>query len=109
MFSCKSGIPNYGPRILLTGSPIDVKLHCHVSFGTYYQINEEPDPSNTNTPRTTGAISINSQGNLQGGYNFLTLNIWKVFQCRKFISLHMPHECIITVERHARKQQVIDK
>ena len=83
LFSHKSGIPNHGPCMLLTANLIDIKLHCCVTLGTYYQVNDKPNPSNTNNPRITGAISLYSQGNLQDEYNVLTLYTWKVVQHRK--------------------------
>ena len=107
VFPHKSDITKYGPRMLLNGNPIYVKLHVCVPLGIYCQINDKPDPSNINTPRTTGSISLHSQGNLQGGYNVLTLNTWKIVQRRKWPSLPMPREVILGVERNSRKQQYI--
>ena len=104
MFPRKAGIPNCSPRFLMTGLSTDVKIHCRVPIGSYCHIHDEPDPSNTNTPRTTGAIALHAQGNVQGGYNFLNLDTWKVLQRRSWTELPTPSHVIRQVEDKARKE-----
>ena len=82
MFPCRAGVPNLSPIFILTGLSTDVKIHSCVSIGAYCHVHDEPDPSNTNIPRTTGALALHAQGNVQGGYNFLNLFTWKVIQRR---------------------------
>ena len=67
IFTHNMGFLHFGPRMLLTGNPIDIKLYFRVPLDTYCQMNDKPDPSNANTPRTTGILSVHSQGDLQGG------------------------------------------
>lgn len=82
----------------------DVKIHCRVPIGLYCHVHDKPDPSNTNTPRTTGAIALHAQGNVQGGYNFLNLTTWKVIQRRSCTELPTPSHIIPQVEEYARKE-----
>ena len=82
MFPRSAGVPNMSPRFIITGLSTDVKIHCRVPIGAYCHVHDEPDPSNTNIPRTTGALALHAQGNVQGGYNFVNLSTWKILQRR---------------------------
>jgi hypothetical protein len=62
---------------IIHGTQTDYNVHCRIPFGSYCQINTEPDPSNTTTLRIIGAIAMNNQGNRQGGYNFMSLSSGK--------------------------------
>ena len=65
----KSGMStDLGPGTILDGIQPDYNLHCKVHLGTYCQVHEENVPTNTNVPRTIGAICLGTSGNLQGGY-----------------------------------------
>ena len=79
MFPRSAGVQNMSPRFIITGLSTDVKRHCRVPIGAYCHVHDEPDPSNTNIPRTTGALALHAQGNVQGGYNFVNLSTWKFF------------------------------
>ena len=104
MFPRKAGIPNMSPRSIITGLGTDVNIHCRVPIGSYCHVHDEPHPSNTNIPRSTGAIALHAQGNVQGGYNFINLTTWKLMQRRSWSELPTPSNVIKQVEARARKE-----
>ena len=63
----RAGIPNQSPCTLLLRTTVDVNINCRVPVGSYCHTYDGPDPTNTNTSQTTGAIALNAQGNIQGG------------------------------------------
>ena len=44
-----------------------------IDFGTYAQVNDEPDPASGLIQKTTGAIALHPVGNKQGSYYFMSL------------------------------------
>ena len=75
-----------------------------IDFGTYVQVDDEPDPTNTNTTRTTGAISLNSVGNEQGVYYFMSLMTGERLNRRSWTILPMGRDVIARVEEIALQQ-----
>jgi hypothetical protein len=52
-FPPKGGIsPFYSPRMILHQQALDYAKHCSIPFGSYVQAHTEPDPLNTQLPRT---------------------------------------------------------
>ena len=76
------------------GTQLNYKSDCRVAFGTYVQAHEEPAPTNSQEPRTMGAISLGPTGNIQGTFEFLNLRTGKKISRRKWTSLPMPQEVI---------------
>jgi hypothetical protein len=55
-FPATNGISQYySPHMILHQQNLDYNKHCQYAFGTYVQARDEPDPSNTNAPRTLDA------------------------------------------------------
>jgi hypothetical protein len=71
-FPWKNGVSaTMSPAGLVLGhAPPDFNV-MQLEFGTYVQVFEDNDP--TNTPRSLGAIALDPTGNAQGDYNFLSL------------------------------------
>ena len=75
LFPLADGVsPIFGPLTLITGVQPDANLHCRVPFGTYCEVNDEPTPSNTETPRTTPCLALGPHDLLHGTYWFLSTN-----------------------------------
>ena len=73
-FPAKHGISNYySPRMILHRQTLDYRKHCTHAFGTYVQVNNDPQPTNTNAPRTLDCIYLRYTGNTQGGHDCLHL------------------------------------
>ena len=68
LFPTPDGISvSLSPLSIVTGAPPADYNHMSLEFGTYVQIFNDNSPSNTMTPRTTGAIALNSVVNKQQG------------------------------------------
>jgi hypothetical protein len=73
-FPAKNGVsPYYSPRMILHHKNLDFAKHCQYAFGTYVQAHDEPNPSNTNAPRSLDCIYMRYNDNLQGGHQLLHL------------------------------------
>lgn len=73
-FPRKNGISaTISPASILTGAPLP-DFHCmRLEFGSYVQVFEDNDPTNTPRARSLGAITLNPTGNAQGDYYFMSL------------------------------------
>jgi hypothetical protein len=68
-FPVKLGISTkFSPRELVRRHKLSAKIHCKTPFGTYCEVHDEPDPSNTHA-----AICMGPTGNAQGSYKFYCL------------------------------------
>ena len=74
---------------------LDYKRHCRVEPGTYWEVHDEPIPSNTMAPRTHSAIAlIGPTGNMQGSLKFYSLTTGRVLKQCSFIPMAMPDRVI---------------
>lgn len=105
MFPKASGLcGNLSPRELFTGMKVDFNRDCKIQFGQYVQVHEENMPTNSMDTRTTGAIALDSAGNAQGSYNFLSLDTWRVIKRRAWTVLPMPKEVIQLINAKAEEE-----
>ena len=65
---------------------------------------DEPDPSNTLTPRTSAAIALCPENNLQSSYLFLNLTTWKVVARRSWTEVPMSQLIIDQVNEKGREE-----
>ena len=105
VFCPKDGVSNtISPCALITGVKLDYAKHCRVEVGAYVQVHDEPHPTNnTDKERTTGAIALEHNGNLQGGYKFLSLTTGRVLDRRNFTILPVTNDVIRRVHELAGK------
>ena len=105
VFPPKNSISSISPRTLITGVKLDYSKHCRIEVGAYAQVHEETDPTNdTAKYRTTGAIALEANDNLQGGVRFLSLNTGRVIERRNFTILPIPNDVIKRVEELAANE-----
>jgi hypothetical protein len=98
-FPAKGGVSaTLSPRTVLTGERFDYNIHCHIAFGAYAQVHDEPTPSNPQIARTSGAICLGPAANLQGGYHFLHLTSGQKITRHRWTKLPMPKEVIAHVD-----------
>lgn len=65
-FPAKHGVLNtMSPLVIMTGRARSNYNNLRIKFGAYAHIFEDNDPTNTNKTRSTGAIALNSTGNVQ--------------------------------------------
>ena len=73
-FPSRDGIAdNMSTLTMMTGRPFPEYEDFSLEFGTYVQVYEENDPTNTMKLRTTPAIAMNPTNILKGGYDFMSL------------------------------------
>ena len=70
--------------------------------GTYCEVHDEPDPSNTMTTRTNESIALEPTGNLNGTYKFFFLKTGCILKLRKWTEYPMSQQVIITVNKWVR-------
>ena len=99
-FPPKGGVSKtISPRQMFTGEKIDFNKHCKLQFGEYVQVHEENLPTNSMTPRATGAIALGSNYNLKAGYKFLSLNTGKLITRRSFTPVPLTQDVKARVEQ----------
>jgi len=102
-FPVKSGISTkFSPRELVQRHKLSAKIHCKTLFGTYCEVHDEPQPSNSMQPRTHETICMGPTGNAQGSYKFYYLKTKQKLTRRQWSELPMPKSIIRKVHRHAR-------
>jgi Reverse transcriptase (RNA-dependent DNA polymerase) len=105
VFCPKNGIPGVSPRTLITGVKLDFTKHCRVEVGAYVQTHEENTiKNNIDKERTTGAIALEANDNLQGGYKFLSLSTGRTLDRRKFTVLPITQDVINRVHELANDE-----
>src|SRR5210317_1938862 len=63
----------FGPFTLIQGHHVDFKKHCALAVGSYCEVHDEPHPTNTETVRTTSGIALGPTPDLDGPWEFLSL------------------------------------
>ena len=97
-FPPKGGISSTtSPRTIITGLRMNFAVHCQPEFCSYVQTYEAND--NSMNPRTIGAICLDPKGNVQGGYNFMSLVTGERIHRRQWTSLPMPTEVVELVHQ----------
>jgi hypothetical protein len=100
LFPRKNGISTtLSPACIVTGAPLP-DFHCmlRLEFGSYVQVFEDNDPSNTNRARSLGAIALNPTGNAQGDYYFMSLTTGARISRHQWTALPMTDTAIARVE-----------
>ncbi len=73
---------------------LNYKKHCWVLPGTYCEIHDKPDPSNSMVSLTHKEIALELMGNLQGSVKFYCLNTGRVLKRGSFTAMPMPQRII---------------
>jgi Zinc knuckle len=74
MFPRHRGVSDtLSPAGIVTGAALPDFNTLRLEFGSYVQVFEDVEPTNTPRARTLGAIALTPTGNAQGAYNFLSL------------------------------------
>jgi hypothetical protein len=106
-FPTKGGVsPYFSPHVILTGKALDYTKHCKFTFGAYVQANNEPQPTNTNAPRTIDCIYLRPFPNLQGGHEVMDLRSGRVITRRNLTEIPVTDLVIQAVEDLALQQGV---
>jgi hypothetical protein len=84
------------PRELITGIRPNYNVDCRVPFGSYCLIDDE-HPTNTQTPRTSGAIALDPTTIIPDYYHFLSLETGTRVSRRLWKRRPMSQEVITSV------------
>ena len=105
-FPSKNGVSDtLSPREIVVRSKIDFKKHARVPFGSYCEVHDDPDITNTLEARTHPGIALGPSGNLQGSVRFFCLLTGKVLTRRNFTRFPMPDSIIKLVEKWGIKSK----
>ena len=104
-FPVKSGISEtFSPREILLRWRLDAKKHCRVLPGSYCEVHDKPNPTNTTVSRTHEGIALRPTVNLQGSVKFYCLNTGRVLKQRAFTEIPMPTAVIAKVDKIGKKE-----
>ena len=96
----KSGVYETLPlREILFRWMMDAKKYCKELPGSYCEVHDEPNPTNTTVSRTHEGIALVPTGNLQGSVKFYCLNTGRVLKRRAFTDIPMPTAVITKVDK----------
>jgi hypothetical protein len=82
---------------------LDYDKHCQYAFGTYVQAHDEPDPSNTNAPRTLDCIYLRYNDNEQGCHDLLHFQMNRMITRRHITPIPITPAIIKMVHRIAEQ------
>lgn len=106
-FPTKTGVSKiFSPRMIMTATTLDYAKHCKIPFGSYCQVSQDNNPSNTDRERTVAAICLGPTGNLQGSYIYFSLATWKKITRPQATPLPINDLVIVWVEKIAREQNM---
>jgi hypothetical protein len=92
------------PREIVMGEQVlDYKTVCKLPFGSYVQVHEDQQITNTMVPITTGAITLEPRY-LNGGYKFFSLMTGEIIRRRKLSELPISNEVIQKLEEFSKDQ-----
>ena len=98
-FPRKNGISDtMSPATIVTGVGHPSYSSMRLEFGTYVQVFEDNDPTNTLRARSLGAIALTPTGNAQGDYNFMSLATGHKISRHNWTVLPMTDTAIARVE-----------
>ena len=104
-FPAKNGASDtVSPLTIMTGLPCPDYNKLTVELGTYCQVFEDNDPTNTQKARETGAIALTPNGNTHGGYYFMSLVTGKRISRKRWDELPMPQAVINAVEAMGERE-----
>ena len=83
---------------------MDAKNNCIVLPGSYCEVHDEPNLTNTTVSRTHKGISLGPTGNLQGSVKFYYLNTGQVLKQQAFTNIPMPTDVITKVYKIGKKE-----
>ena len=101
-FAAPDGVSkSLSPLTIVTGIPPPDYSKMGLEFGSYVQVFNDNEPTNTLAPRTKGAIALTSVGNSKGDYTFMSLDTGPKLVRHQWTVLLMPSSVINQVTQLA--------
>ena len=95
-FPAKHGISqHYSPRQIVHQTTLNYEHECKYAIGTYVQAHDEPNPTNTQAPRSLDAIYIRATDN---GHDVYDLSTQKIINRRRLTAMPITPTVIKAVE-----------
>jgi hypothetical protein len=108
-FPPKGGVsPYYSPRMIMHQQNLDYVKHCSIPFGSYVQAHHEPDPKNTQHPRTLDCIYLRYTDNDQGGHHLLDIRTGRTIKRRTITTVPITQNIIDLVHKMAENENMSD-
>jgi hypothetical protein len=85
------------PFTMMTGKSNPDYTQITLDFGSYVQVFEDNNPSNSTHSRCTGAIALNPTGNISGDHYFMSLNTCRRLSRRQWTVIPITDEVISIV------------
>ena len=106
LFPWQNGISStLSPAGIVLGTAPPDYNNMRVEFGSYVQVFEDNNPTNTPRARTLGAVALNPTGNTQGDFYFLSLATGAQISRHHWIEVPMTDTAIARVEALALHEQ----
>ena len=104
-FSVNSGVSEiFYLRETLLRWRMDAKNHCRVLPGSYCEVHDKPNPTNTTVRHTHEGIALGPNGNIQGSMKFYCLNTGRVLKRRAFTKIPIPTAVIAKADKIGKKE-----
>ena len=108
-FPPQGGISTYySPRMIMHQQSLDYSKHCSIAFGSYVQAHTEPDPKNTQYPRTLDCIYLRYVDNDQSGHHLLDLRTGRTIKRRTVTVIPITSNVIDLVHQMATNNNMAD-
>ena len=96
----------YGQRVIMTNRALDFKKHCQILFGSYCQVFQRNNPTNTPKERTVAALCLGLSGNIQGSYKYFALATAKKITMAQATPVPMTEDIIQWVNKIEIAQKI---
>ena len=104
-FAAPDGVSkSLSPLTIVTGTPPPDYSKMGLEFGSYVQVFNDNEPTNTMALRTTGAIALTSVGNSKGDYTFMSLDTGQKLIRHRWTVLSLPSSVLNQVTQLAKKE-----
>jgi hypothetical protein len=98
VFPTKGGLSkSLSPKTIMSLETLDYKKHLSLQIDQCCQVHEEDNPRNRQLARTKRVISLGPSVNMQGGFNFMALNMGNNIVCRSWDVITIPDVVIALV------------
>ena len=101
-FPVKGGLsPYYSPQNIVDQKPLDYKKYFKIPFGSFVQVNNYNNPTNSNILRKIYGIYLQSLDKIQGGHEIFDLHSQRVITRWNIFEIKIPKAIIKHIEETA--------
>ena len=93
------------PHTIVTGKPVPGFNNMRIKFGSYAQVFEDNQPTNTNKSWTLGTITLTATGNANGDHYFISLATGACISRHEWTEMPITNTAIAQVEAIAASEE----